>query len=138
MPKIVTVAAALMLGTAAAMAQTASTPDVPSKESLSLDQQSKIGEIITNDDTTPLSGTNFSLSVDSTVPAQIQLRRLPPAAEASAPKFRGYSYVMVEEQIALVEPRSRRIVAVIPRWRSQQTDAATKRGTSGSGEGNTR
>lgn len=138
MPKIVIVAAVLALGTLPAMAQTASMPDASSKDSLSLDQQRKIGEIITNDDTTPLSGTNFSLSVDSTVPAQIQLRRLPPAAEASAPKFRGYSYVMVEEQIGLVDPRSSKVVAVIPRWRGQHTDAAGKRGTSGSGEGSTR
>jgi hypothetical protein len=138
MPKIIVVAAALAFGVSAAMAQTMSAADSALKDSLSMDQQRQIGEIITNDPTAPLTHINFSLSVDSVVPAEIELRRLPPAAEELAPQFKGHSYIVVEEQIALADPRTRKIVTVIPRWRSQEADTATKRGRTGSGERDTR
>src|SRR5262249_18546357 len=48
---------------------------------------------------------------------RFEVRPLPPQAEQVAPQLRGYGYVVVEEQIALVEPRSRKIEVVFPRWR---------------------
>src|SRR5215216_2009227 len=117
MQKII-VAAALALGVTATMAQNISTPGQVSQNSLSMDRQRAIGEIITNDQSTPLAGISFSLAIDNTVPANIELRPMPNTAAELAPQFRGLSYVIVEEQIALVDPRSRKIVSVIPRWRS--------------------
>ena len=78
MPKIIVVAAALAFGVSAAMAQTMSAADYALKDSLSMDQQRQIGEIITNDPTAPLTHINFSLSVDGERDrlAQVGLDRL--------------------------------------------------------------
>ena len=88
--------------------------------SLSMDQQIKIGEIITNERTTPLSNVNFSVSIGGIVPEQVLLRPLPLDVHQLAPQFVGYRFIVVEELIAIVEPHTRKIVEVLPRWRHQE------------------
>ena len=88
-------------------------------DSLSMDQQIKIGEIITNERTTPLSNVNFSVSIGGIVPEHL-LRPLPLDVHQLAPQFVGYSFIVVEELIAIVEPHTRKIVEVLPRWRHQE------------------
>jgi len=101
-----------------AAAQPASGP--PALEtSLSLDQKIKISEIITNAEKNPLSDIKFSLAVNSIVPREVELRPLPPDAEQITPQVRGLNYLVVDELIGLVEPQSRKIVAVLQRWRRQ-------------------
>jgi Protein of unknown function (DUF1236) len=129
------IVAALTLAVTAAFAQTPSPPAQITPESLSLDQQKAIGEIITNDQGTALTGTNFTLAIGSPVPPEIELRSIPGTAAELAPQLQGLDYVIVEEQIALVDQRSRKIVSVIPRWRSQDQGRADKQGTIGSGGG---
>ena len=58
----------------------------------------------------------FSIAVDAVVPAAIQVQSLPPEAERLAPQLHGYGYVVVEEQIALVDLRTRKVEIVLPRW----------------------
>jgi hypothetical protein len=89
-------------------------------DTLSMDQQTKIGEIITDEQTTPLSNVNFSVSIGGIVPAQVFLRPLPLDVHRLAPQFVGYSYIVVEELIAIVEPDTRKIVEVLPRWHRQE------------------
>ena len=50
------------------------------------------------------------------VPAEIQVHSLPAEAEKLAPQLRGFGYVVVEELVAIVEPRTRKIEVVFPRW----------------------
>jgi uncharacterized protein DUF1236 len=66
-----------------------------------------------------LHGGSFTLAVDSVVPEQAQLRPVPSSVDAIAPHFRGNSYLVVDEQIAIVEPQTRKIIAVLQRWRRQ-------------------
>jgi Protein of unknown function (DUF1236) len=103
-----------LLAIAATGAQSQST--VSRADALSLEQKTKISQLITKQ-TAPLASSRFSIAVDSVVPAEIEVQALPPAAEQVAPQVRGYGYVVVEEQIALVEPRSRKVEIVFPRWR---------------------
>jgi hypothetical protein len=99
-----------------ALAQTPS-PSASSKaELLSLDQKARISQLITKQDA-PLASPSFSIAVDSVVPADIQIRSLPANAEELAPQVRGYGYIVVEEQIALVDQRTRKVEIVFPRWR---------------------
>ena len=130
MHKLLLVASALAISVSGAVAQTSSP-----KEPLSMAQQRSIGESITNDQATPLTRVNFSLAIGGIVPAEIQLRPLPKASEMPA-QLQGLNYIMVEEQIALVDPQTRRIQIVIPRWRGQDAAAAKKGGTVGSAPGN--
>jgi hypothetical protein len=36
-----------------------------------------------------------------------------------APQLRGFSYVVVEELVAIVDPRTRKVEIVFPRWGKQ-------------------
>jgi hypothetical protein len=75
-------AAALHFALVSATAQTAA----PSgNQALTLDQQSKISEIITNQTPQPLTNINFSIATDVVVPSNVALRRLPAEAEKIAP-----------------------------------------------------
>jgi hypothetical protein len=83
-----------------------------------LEQEIRIAQLITKQ-TAPLSGGSFSIAVDTVVPAEIQLHSLPPEAEQLAPQLRAFGYVVVEELIALVDPRTRKVEIVFPRWGEQ-------------------
>jgi hypothetical protein len=41
---------------------------------------------------------------------------LPAEAQQLAPQLRGFGYIVVEEQIALVDQRTRKVELVFPRW----------------------
>jgi hypothetical protein len=113
MRKVLVVSAILQfaLSAAAAQSQTAASK----AEVLSLEQEIRIAQLITKQ-TAPLSGGSFSIAVDTVVPAEIQLHSLPPEAEQLAPQLRAFGYVVVEELIALVDPRTRKVEIVFPRW----------------------
>src|SRR5205085_2310793 len=103
MKRLMAVALLIPLHVAAAAAQS-------NPSGLSMAQQTKVGEIITKDAGAPVRGGTFTLSINSTVPAEVQLRPVPASVDAVSPQFRGQSYVVVDEQIAIVEPQTRKIV----------------------------
>jgi hypothetical protein len=117
MRKLLISAAALNLAFGAALAQPAPTSGNPT---LSLDQQSKLSEIIADQTRQPLSNVNFSVARDVVVPANIALRRLPAEAEMLDPQLHGYSYLAVEELVAIVDTNSRKIISVMQRMRRQE------------------
>jgi hypothetical protein len=66
--------------------------------------------------TAPLTSASFSIAVDRVVPPDIDLHSLPAEAQRLAPQLRGFGYIVVEEQIALVDQRTRKVELVFPRW----------------------
>lgn len=90
--------------------------------SLSAEQQVKVGEILTNEGSPAMPAPNWSFAVDGVVPENVSLKPLPTEVQNVAPQLRALDYVVVEEEIALVDPRSRKILAVLPRWRTQKTN----------------
>jgi hypothetical protein len=116
-------AAALYVSLGVAIAQPTATPG---NQSLSLDQQSKISEIITNQTPQPLTGINFSIAPDVVVPPNVALQRLPVAAEKVAPQLQGYSYLAVEELVAIVDTNSRKISSVMQRMRRQENTKSSQ------------
>jgi hypothetical protein len=116
-------AAALYVSLGVAIAQPTATPG---NQSLSLDQQSKISEIITNQTPQPLTGINFSIAPDVVVPPNVALQRLPVAAENVAPQLQGYSYLAVEELVAIVDTNSRKISSVMQRMRRQENTKSSQ------------
>jgi hypothetical protein len=60
------------------------------------------------------SDINVSISIGATFPRSVRLVPLPASIVAVVPQFRGFQYVVVEEEIVIVHPRTYRIVAVIP------------------------
>jgi len=107
---------ALTIACAAAQA-----PADTSMRNLSLEQQTKIRDVITRDAGAGASirGAHFSLAIGNAVPAEVQLRPVPASVGEVAPQFRDASYVVVEEEIAIVDSRDRKILAVVQRGLSQ-------------------
>jgi hypothetical protein len=105
----------LVLQLGGASAQSAANADRPGMDNLSLEQQSTVGDLITKDAGMPLAAGQFQIAVGNTVPAGVQLRTVPGNAGEAAPQIQNRSYAVVEEQIAIVDPASRRITAVLQR-----------------------
>jgi hypothetical protein len=57
---------------------------------------------------------NFSISVGTRVPRDIRLAPVPAAVISLVPQYRSYRYVVVDEQICIVEPTTYEIVEVLP------------------------
>jgi Protein of unknown function (DUF1236) len=86
---------------------------------LSMDQQSKISEMITKQTPQPLTNINFQVAQDVVVPSDVSLQRLPAEAEQLAPQLKGDSYLAVEELVAIVDTNSRKIISVMQRMQRQ-------------------
>jgi hypothetical protein len=114
MRKILALAASLCLVASSAAAQAPSQSAASKSDLLSMDQKIKIAQLITKQ-TTPLTSGSFSIAVDGVVPPDIEIHSLPAEAQRLAPQLRGFGYV-VEEQIALVDQRTRKVELVFPRW----------------------
>jgi hypothetical protein len=105
----------LTLQLAAAGAQSGPNTDSAGMEILSVEQQSKIGDLITKEAGMPLAAGQFQVAVGNTVPADVQLHPVPGSAGEAAPQVQNKSYAVVEELIVIVEPNSRKITAVLQR-----------------------
>jgi hypothetical protein len=57
---------------------------------------------------------NISINIGTRVPRSVRLVALPAAVLAIVPEYRSYRYVVVDEQICIVDPQSYEIVEVIP------------------------
>jgi len=109
------IAISLLLQLGAASAQSAPNSDRPGMDSLSVEQQSRLGDLITRDAGLPLAAGQFQVAVGNTVPPDVKLRPVPGGAAEAAPQVQGKNYAVVEEQIVIVEPTSRKITAVLQR-----------------------
>jgi hypothetical protein len=56
---------------------------------------------------------NVDVSIGANLPGELDVRPLPPAVIALVPEYRGYDYVVVHDEIVIVEPSTRRIVEMI-------------------------
>jgi hypothetical protein len=114
MKKFLFCAVALQFATAPAIAQSGG------NAALSMDQQSKISEMITRQTPQPLTNISFPVAKDVVIPSSVSLQRLPAEAEQLAPQLKGDSYLAVEELVAIVDTNSRKIISVMQRMRRQE------------------
>jgi hypothetical protein len=105
---------------------TASAAFAQSSVSLSIAQQNKLSEIVTNNTPQPLGHIDFQLAIGAVVPADVALQPLPPDAEALDSQLHGASYLAVEELVAVVDTHSRKVVSVMQRMRPQQTTGSAR------------
>jgi hypothetical protein len=88
-------------------------PKAGAPAELSVEHRTNIRETIRTEKVTPLTDVRFSIKIGEAVPRAVHLNRLPPRIVEYAPQYRGYEYVLVGEDILIVDPRTLRIVAVI-------------------------
>lgn len=89
-------------------------------------QRTRISASISHLNVQPLTNVNFSLSVGTAVPRDIRLQPLPAEVVEIVPQYRGYDFVLVKDEIVIVEPSSYKIVAVLP-YSGRSTAAAPAR-----------
>jgi Protein of unknown function (DUF1236) len=80
---------------------------------LSSEQRTKITTVIKNQHVAPVTNVNFSISVGTRVPRDVSFRPLPAEVVTIYPEWRGYNFVLVREQIIVIDPETFEIVAVI-------------------------
>ena len=59
-------------------------------------------------------GANFSLAVGAEVPQDVPLQKLPPEILSALGGYQGNDYVLVGDQLVIVDPTARRVVALVP------------------------
>jgi len=82
---------------------------------LSQDQRTKIKDVIVRDRNVARVGSaNFSVSVGARVPRDVHVSVLPPEVVTIVPEYRGFEYVLVGDQLLIIDPDTLEIVAILP------------------------
>jgi hypothetical protein len=89
-------------------------------------QRTRISASISHLNVQPLTNVNFSLSVGAVVPRDVRLQPLPAEVVEIVPQYRGYNFVLVKDEIVIVEPSTYKIVTVLP-YSGRSTAAAPAR-----------
>ena len=79
---------------------------------LSTEQRTKITSVIRQQKVAPVK-LNVSVSVGTRIPASVHFYPLPREVVVIYPEWRGYDYILVGDQIVVVNPRTHEIVAVL-------------------------
>jgi len=82
--------------------------------SLTGEERGRITEVIKRENIRPESNVNFSISVGTAVPRTVHLHRLPPELVRIEPRWRPYEFILVGDELVIVNPRNFEIVAVMP------------------------
>jgi hypothetical protein len=80
---------------------------------LSTEQHAKIRDTLRIEKSERLTSVPFSTKVGEAIPGTVHLYVLPVSIMEYAPQYRGYEYILVGDEILIVDPRTLRIVAVI-------------------------
>jgi Protein of unknown function (DUF1236) len=80
---------------------------------LSGEQRTKITTVIRGQHVQPVTNVNFSISVGTRVPRDVSFHPLPAEIVTLYPDWRGYEFILVRDQILVIDPSSLEIVAVL-------------------------
>ncbi|HKA76875.1 MAG TPA: DUF1236 domain-containing protein [Pseudolabrys sp.] len=79
---------------------------------LSTEQRTKITSIIRQRKVEPVH-LNVSVSVGTRIPSSVHVFPLPVEVVVIYPEWRGYDYILVGDQIVIIDPRTHEIVAIV-------------------------
>jgi hypothetical protein len=79
---------------------------------LTTEQRTKISSVIREQKVERVN-LNVSVSVGTRIPASVHVHPLPQQVIVIYPEWRGYDYILVGEQIVIIDPRTHEIVAVL-------------------------
>jgi hypothetical protein len=80
---------------------------------LSSDQRSKISAVIGRGGGARVTNVNFNISVGTAVPRDVHVEVLPEDIVSIVPEYRGFDYIVVGDQILIIDPESLEIVTII-------------------------
>jgi Protein of unknown function (DUF1236) len=94
--------------------RTQTTGQAGANAKLSTEQRTKITTVIRNEHVAPVNNVNFSISIGTRVPREgVSFHRLPSEVVTFYPEWRGYEYILVRDQIIVIDPATYEIVAVL-------------------------
>ena len=88
----------------AATSATAAPPAEKRTQITSAIKQEKVEEV---------TNVNFNISVGTTVPSSVRYHPLPPRIVEIYPEWRGYDFILVGNEIVIINPRTHTIVAIL-------------------------
>jgi hypothetical protein len=78
------------------------------------DAQRQIRQYFASQPGQRMESANFSLAVGAAVPQDVPLQELPPEILSALGGYQGNNYVLVGDQLVIVDPTARRVVALVP------------------------
>jgi len=82
---------------------------------LSQDQRTKIRGVIVGDrNVARVDHADFNIRVGVAVPRSVHVAVLPPEVVTIVPEYRGFEYVLVGDQLLIIDPDTLEIVAILP------------------------
>jgi hypothetical protein len=93
---------------------TASKAGTQPRVQLSEQQQTRVRETVLKQRNARVTNVNFSVTVGTRVPRSVRLVALPAGVIEVVPEYRSYHYVVVGDDIVIVDPGSYEIVYVLP------------------------
>lgn len=116
--------------TAPGQTQTSQT-QVNQQSNITTEKQARISQTLTRERLAPPErNLNIAIRIGEPVPPSVRFHRLPPEIVSIEPEYRDYEYFTTDDDIVIVEPRTKRIVSQIPRDASR-IRAADGRSTGG-------
>src|SRR5258708_26381513 len=80
---------------------------------LSTEQRTQITTVIRDQHVQPLTSVNFSIAVGTRVPRDVRFYPLPREVVTIYPEWLGYEFILVPNQIIVIDPRTFEIVAIL-------------------------
>ncbi len=80
---------------------------------LSTEQRTRITTVIRDQHVAPVTNVNFSITVGTRIPRDVTFHPLPTEIVTIYPDWRGYEFILVRDQIVVIDPRTFEIVAVL-------------------------
>ncbi|KRR11659.1 hypothetical protein CQ12_37560 [Bradyrhizobium jicamae] len=96
-----------------AAGQTTTTGQAGAGAKISTEQRTQITSVIREQRVQPVTNVNFSISVGTRVPRDVHFHALPERVVTIYPEWRRYKFILVKEQIVIVDPNTFEIVAVL-------------------------
>jgi Protein of unknown function (DUF1236) len=82
---------------------------------LSQDQRTKIKDVVVRDrNVARVDHADFNIRVGVAVPRTVHVAVLPPEVVTIVPEYRGFQYVVVGEQLLIIDPHTLEIVDILP------------------------
>jgi hypothetical protein len=90
-----------------------SEPKTEAPTALSSEQHTKIRDTLRGGKAEHLTKVPFATTVGGVIPGSVHLYVLPVSIAEYAPEYRDYEYILVDDEILIVDPHTLKIVAVI-------------------------
>jgi Protein of unknown function (DUF1236) len=80
---------------------------------LTTEQRTRITTVIRNEHVAPVTSVNFNVAVGTRVPRDVSFHPLPADVVTIYPEWRGYNFILVRDEIVVIDPATFEIIAIL-------------------------